>query len=153
LFKNNAGIEYPCCEVVKMADGNDSIGAIRAAGGLVWRDSASGREVAVIHRARYGDWTLPKGKLNPGEDWKDAAVREVEEETGCSVQLKDFAGIVSYETDGRQKVVQYWNMESVGESKFEPSEEVAEIKWLSVQKALEVLNYGGERDILRKNIK
>lgn len=136
-----------------MADENDCGSTIKAAGGLVWRDSARGREVAVIHRARYGDWTLPKGKLNPGEDWKDAAVREVKEETGCSVQVKDFAGTVSYETGGRQKVVQYWNMEPVGESKFEPSEEVAEIRWLSVQKALEVLDYDGEREILRKNSK
>ena len=81
----------------------------------------------------------------------DAAAREVKEETGCNVQLRDFAGTVSYETGGRQKIVQYWNMESVGQSEFKPSEEVAEVKWLSVQKALEMLDYGGEREMLRKN--
>jgi 8-oxo-dGTP pyrophosphatase MutT (NUDIX family) len=138
--------------LLKMADENDCGSAIRAAGGLVWRDSTRGREVAVIHRARYGDWTLPKGKLNPGEDWRDAAVREVKEETGCTVRLIDFAGTVSYETGGRQKVVQYWNMESVGQSEFEPSEEVEEIRWLSVKKALEVLDYDGERELLRKSV-
>lgn len=136
-----------------MVDENDCGSTIKAAGGLVWRDSARGREVAVIHRARYGDWTLPKGKLNPGEDWTEAAVREVMEETGCSVQLKDFAGTVNYETGGRQKIVQYWNMESIGQSEFKPSEEVEEIRWLSVQKALEVLDYDGEREILEKNSK
>ena len=134
-----------------MTDESNDVNTIRAAGGLVWRDSVQGREVVVIHRARYGDWTLPKGKLNPGEEWKDAAVREVKEETGYDVQLKGFAGKVSYKVGDTQKIVQFWNMAPVGESKFQPSEEVKEIMWLSVQKALEVLDYDGERELLRKN--
>jgi 8-oxo-dGTP diphosphatase len=133
-----------------MADGNNGVNTIRAAGGLIWRDSVRGREVAVIHRARYGDWTLPKGKLKPGEDWREAAIREVKEETGCTVQLQSFAGVVSYEVKGVPKVVQFWNMVPIGESKFEPSEEVDKVTWLSLQKALEVLDYDGERDLLRK---
>jgi 8-oxo-dGTP diphosphatase len=136
--------------LLKMADGNNSVNTIRAAGGLIWRDSARGREVAVIHRARYGDWTLPKGKLKPGEDWRDAAIREVKEETGYNVQLQSFAGVVSYEVKGVPKVVKFWNMVPIGESKFEPSEEVDRVTWLSLQKALEVLDHDGERELLRK---
>jgi 8-oxo-dGTP diphosphatase len=133
-----------------MADGNNGVNTIRAAGGLIWRDSVRGREVAVIHRARYGDWTLPKGKLKPGEDWRDAAIREVKEETGYNVQLQSFAGVVSYEVKGVPKVVKFWNMVPIGESKFEPSEEVDRVTWLSLQKALEVLDHDGERELLRK---
>lgn len=134
-----------------MADRNSDVNTIRAAGGLIWRDSVRGREVTVIHRARYEDWTLPKGKLEPGEDWRDAAIREVKEETGCNVQLQSFAGVVSYKVKGVPKVVQFWNMVPIGESKFEPSEEVDRVMWLSLQKALEVLDYEGERELLRKN--
>jgi len=134
-----------------MADENNDVDTIRAAGGLVWRDSPHGREVAVIYRARYGDWTLPKGKLNPGEDWRDAAIREVKEETGYDVQLKSLAGKVSYKVEGRPKVVQFWNMVPIGESEFKPSEEVKKVVWLPVQEALEKLDYDGERDLLRNN--
>jgi len=136
-----------------MSDENNAVNTIRAAGGLVWRDSVHGREIAVIHRARHRDWTLPKGKLEPGEDWKEAAVREVKEETGYCVQLKSFAGKISYNIKGTPKVVQFWNMEPIGESKFEPSKEVDRVRWLSVQKALEVLDYDAERELLRNNSK
>jgi 8-oxo-dGTP diphosphatase len=94
---------------------------------------------------------FPRGKLEPGEDWRDAAIREVKEETGYSVQLQSFAGVVSYKVKGVPKVVQFWNMAPIGESKFEPSEEVDRVMWLSLQKALEVLDYESERDLLRKN--
>jgi 8-oxo-dGTP diphosphatase len=133
-----------------MADGNNDVNTIRAAGGLIWRNSVRGREVAVIHRARYGDWTLPKGKLKLGEDWRDAAIREVKEETGYDVRLLSFAGSVSYKVKGVPKIVQFWNMMPIGDSKFEPSGEVDRVTWLSLQKALEVLDYEGERDLLRK---
>lgn len=128
---------------------NNPAKIIQAAGGLVWRTTPNGREVAVIHRGRYGDWTLPKGKLNPGENWEEAAVREVKEETGCNVKLESFAGEVNYEVKGAPKTVLFWNMIPIGECKFEPSEEVNQVAWLPVQKALERLDYAGERELLR----
>jgi len=140
----------PKMELFKWLMEMTGVNMIKAAGGLVWRDSVQGREVAVIHRARYGDWTLPKGKLKPGEDWSDAAIREVKEETGYDVRLQSFAGKVSYRVGDAQKEVQFWNMMPIGDSKFEASEEVESVMWLSVQKALEVLDYEGERDLLRK---
>ncbi len=92
---------------------------LTAAGGLLWRTTPKGRELAVIHRARYGDWTLPKGKLQPGEDWQKAALREVKEETGCEAKLVSFAGTVRYPVKGTPKLVLFFNMAPVGESQLQ----------------------------------
>lgn len=134
-----------------MTHDNGDSSVIRAAGGLVWRDSPRGKEVAVIHRARYGDWTLPKGKVKTEERWQEAAVREVWEETGCNIQVGSFAGSVSYTVKGVPKVVLFWNMSPVGECEFQPSEEVGEVVWLSIQEALAKLDYAGERRLLMDN--
>ena len=134
-----------------MDDVSCECNTIRAAGGLVWRKSDLGKEVAIIHRTRYGDWTLPKGKLNPGEDWLKAARREVKEETGCEVELESLAGVVKYEVENKPKIVCFWNMMAVGECDFKPSDEVDQVVWLPVQKALEILDYADERELLRRN--
>lgn len=126
-------------------------GIIEAAGGLVWRESERGREVAVIFRARRRDWTLPKGHLKPGETWQQAAVREVMEETGCSVRLGDFAGAVTYLVHGSPKVVLYWHMSRDGScSQIFDSGEVERVVWLTVPEALEKLDYENERAFLRR---
>lgn len=127
---------------------------VLAAGGLVWRDSPQrGRQIAVVHRPKYDDWTLPKGKLDPGERWQDAAVREVEEETGFEVRLGAFAGGSTHLTGRAPKVVLYWHMEVDGESRFAPENpaEVDALEWLSVNDARRRLTYERERRVLAES--
>ncbi len=122
--------------------------AIFAAGGILWRDGPDGKRLAVVHRPRHGDWVLPKGKLDPGEQWQDAALREVREETGYNAELGEFAGLVCYEILGIPKIVLFWNMEARGESTFVPGEEVDEVVWLTRADALRRLDHDDERRLL-----
>ena len=122
---------------------------IRAGGGLVWRKSSAGREIAVVHRPRYDDWTFPKGKLHKGETWEQAALREVEEETNCRASLGDFAGCSCYHYEDFPKVVLYWHMQLLQEGEFTPGEEVDRLEWLPVEAALKKLSYSGERQLLK----
>ena len=136
-----------------MVDESDAPTVIRAAGGLLWRKVGGRKELAVIQRTRYGgDWTLPKGKLEPGERWPDAALREVQEETQCRGCLGSFAGSVIYPVDGVPKVVLFWNMTLVGDCRFVPSDEVDALQWLPVKEALRTLDYAGERALVEANL-
>ena len=131
-----------------------SSSTIRAAGGVVWRNgSESGIEVAVIHRPRYDDWSIPKGKLAAGESEFEGAIREVHEETGYRVRPGRALGDVRYlkTEDGisREKVVRYWAMQAIGGA-FTPSREVDELRWLPVEEALDVLSRATDRDILAR---
>ena len=126
---------------------------ITAAGGLLWKLSGKKVKVAVIHRERYDDWTLPKGKLEEGESWQDAAIREVEEETGCSPILISFAGSTAYSVLGRAKVVLFWNMIATSECTFSPNEEVDEIRWIKFNDAIDLLTYESEKDLLQNQEK
>jgi 8-oxo-dGTP diphosphatase len=136
-----------------MSDNGDRVQVLRAAGGLLWRETASCRELAIIHRTRYGgDWTLPKGKLKQGESWQQAALREVAEETGCEVRLGVFAGATIYPVEGVPKIVLFWNMTPIGKCGFTPSEEVRQLQWLSVEEALEKLSYEGERALVADSL-
>lgn len=123
---------------------------VKAAGGVVWRrPPAGGIEVALVHRPRYDDWSLPKGKLDRGETWEDAAVREVEEEIGVRCRLGHELSAIAY-TDhkGRSKAVRYWLMEATAEHEFVPSDEVDEVRWLEGRKALGRLSYPLDRGVL-----
>jgi len=123
---------------------------VEAAGGVVVRDGESGPEVAVVHRPRYDDWSLPKGKLDPGETFEAAALREVEEETGLRCELGPELAPTSYRDErGRTKLVRYWLM-SPGPAGggFEPGEEVDELAWLPLTGAAERLDYEHDRRLL-----
>ena len=121
---------------------------VEAAGGVVVRAGDDGVEVCVVHRPRYGDWTLPKGKLDPGETFEDAALREVREETGLRCSLARELGSTRY-TDGkgRPKVVRYWLMEVDG-GEFEPNDEVDELRWMRPQEAMKALTYDRDRGVI-----
>ncbi len=126
---------------------------IRAAGGLVWReDPDGGRRLAVVHRPHRKDWSLPKGKLEEGERWEDAAVREVREETGCEARLVSFAGVVHYVPKSTPKVVLFWNMALVREGPLRFPEEVDELAWLTQKEALRRLDHETERELLLEAI-
>ncbi len=122
---------------------------IQGAGGLVWRQAGGEKQIALIHRPRYDDWALPKGKMEKGEDWETTALREVEEETGCKAKLGTFAGAVGYEVGGQPKVVLFWNMTLIGDCSFKPSKEVDQLTWVSVETALEKLQYESDKSVLR----
>jgi 8-oxo-dGTP diphosphatase len=115
---------------------------IRAAGGVVVRDGL----VLLVHRARYDDWSLPKGKLEPGETWEDAALREVWEETGVRCTLGAFLGSTHYSVDGKPKEVRWWAMTADGEA--HASNEVDAVQWVTPDEAREVLSYDWERELL-----
>src|SRR5512133_1299194 len=102
---------------------------IAAAGGVLIAPDKEGRtKVAVIHRPKYMDWSLPKGKLEEGESWHEAAIREVEEETGYRCEPIAELPHVSYlDRKGRRKLVRYWLMEPI-DGKFEPHGEVDELR-------------------------
>ena len=123
---------------------------VLAAGGVVWRRSPSGGlEVLLVHRPRYDDWTVPKGKLDPGEDHSSAALREVAEETGLRCTLGPELPSTSYmDRKGRPKQVRYWAMTASG-GEFTPTDEVDEIRWVPVETAGSLLTYGRDIDVLR----
>lgn len=121
---------------------------IRAAGGLLWRTGKSGYEIVVIRRRKYQDWTLPKGKLDAGESWEAAALREVLEETGFQAKLLGFAGALAYPTDKGPKVVRFWHMLARGPQGPLVENEVSEVLWLPLAEARARLDYDLERAIL-----
>lgn len=121
---------------------------IRAAGGLLWRRSPSGMEIAVVHRNRYDDWTLPKGKLQEGESWSEAAVREVREETGYDSTPLGFAGAIAYQTSNGPKVVRFWHMLATGEPSNQIDSEVDRVYWFPIEEARTRVQYPLERALL-----
>jgi 8-oxo-dGTP pyrophosphatase MutT (NUDIX family)/phosphohistidine phosphatase SixA len=125
---------------------------VLAAGAVLWRASDDGAEpeVAVIHRPRYDDWSLPKGKVDAGESEPITAVREVAEETGYRAHLGRRLTSVRYrvETQGIKKV-QYWAARTV-DGDFTPNDEVDELKWLPISAAIKQVQYPHDRKVLRR---
>ncbi len=117
---------------------------IEAAGGVIEQDGM----IAVVHRPRYDDWSLPKGKLDKNESSERAALREVQEETGLSCQLIEELEAVSYtDNRGRPKNVRYWRMKILG-GEFKANDEVDELRWLTPIEAIELLSYAHDRELV-----
>jgi 8-oxo-dGTP pyrophosphatase MutT (NUDIX family) len=128
---------------------------VRAAGGIVLRCTPGGDwQVLLIHRPRYDDWSLPKGKADAGESDEETALREVEEETGLRCTLGAPAGRTRYrDSKGRDKVVHYWLMEPASDTadlEFVANDEVDAVQWCSVAEATERLSYSHDRKLLTK---
>lgn len=133
---------------------------IRAAGGVLWRHAADAAtdddaavEVAVIHRPRYDDWSLPKGKLAAGETDLEGAVREVLEETGFHVRIGRSLGETRYDkataAGARPKIVRWWSMEA-DEGAFSPTREVDALEWLTLADAAARLSRDTDREVLER---
>jgi 8-oxo-dGTP pyrophosphatase MutT (NUDIX family) len=124
--------------------------AVQAAGGVVTRPGVGGTlEYLVVHRPRYDDWSVPKGKLEPGETHEDAARREIEEETGVRVELGAPLPTSEYvDRHGRPKFVHYWRMTSVGITPWMPNDEVDETRWITAAEAATLLTYEHDRRLV-----
>jgi ADP-ribose pyrophosphatase YjhB (NUDIX family) len=105
----------------------------------------------VVHRTRYGgEWSLPKGKVQAGESWEKAALREVKEETNCDAGIRGYAGTIAYMSRGAPKIVVFWHMAPVEECTFRRSAEVDRIEWLDLQRAIKQVKYPEEKRLLGK---
>jgi 8-oxo-dGTP pyrophosphatase MutT (NUDIX family) len=126
---------------------------VRAGGGVLRRRRPDGEyEIAVVHRPKYGDWSLPKGKVDPNESDEDAALREVEEETGIRARLGPEVGATRYrDGKGRPKQVRYWLMEPADPgtpAPFRPNHEVDDLRWCSEADAGKLLSYQHDRELV-----
>ncbi|HEX5588633.1 MAG TPA: NUDIX hydrolase [Acidimicrobiia bacterium] len=124
---------------------------VRAAGGVVWERTAKGdTRILLVHRPRYDDWSLPKGKAENDERAEETALREVEEETGMRCELGREIGRTRYrDSRGRQKEVRYWLMEPDRDTgAFSPNDEVDEIRWCSPKDAVKLLSYDHDRRLI-----
>lgn len=125
--------------------------AVFAAGCVVWRRAGANIEVLLIHRPRYDDWSLPKGKREAGEDDLACALREVEEETSVVGVLGAELETVYYKDHkGRDKTVRYWALEdtTLDRPLFEPNDEVDEIEWASPATSVDTLTYSHDQALV-----
>ncbi len=127
---------------------------VQAAGGLVTRvDEDGDLQVLVVHRSRYDDWSFPKGKLDRGETFEDAALREVTEETGLVCRLAGELASVRYrDAAGRPKLVRYWHMVPLqGDVEdFVFNSEIDDLRWARIEESRRLLTYSHDRDLLSR---
>ncbi len=134
----------------------ESTKTVAAAGAVLWRPAevadVAATQVAVIHRPRYADWSLPKGKVEPGETEPVTAVREIHEETGYSAVLGRRLGTTSYDIPQGRKRVWYWAARATA-GEFTPTGEADKLIWLPVDAAINRLQYPQDQKVLRRFVK
>lgn len=131
---------------------------VYAAGVICWRENKGTLEVLLVHRPKYGDWTFPKGKQDPGEYLPETAVREMREETGISLKLGRPLAQISYSVEkNEEKIVYYWSSKvrekALEKKKFKANEEISEISWDKAESAIEKLSYKHDQKLLKEVIK
>jgi 8-oxo-dGTP diphosphatase len=138
-------------EDFEIGDGSPDVSA---AGGVLLAPDENGKtKVVAIHRPKYMDWSLPKGKLEEGEGWQEAALREVEEETGYRCEpILELPHVSYLDRKGRRKLVRYWLMEPI-EGKFESHSEVDELRWVTPEGADELLTYPHDKELVRRALR
>lgn len=131
-----------------MGNDRDSEITVRAGGGIVVRQASSGPQVLLVHRPNYDDWSFPKGKLDPGEKFRQAALREVFEETGfwCKAHRPRLTSVTYHDRQERLKEVRYWLM-TIKKGEFVPNEEVDLITWLAPERVGDRLSYKRDRSL------
>ena len=124
---------------------------IFAAGAVIWRRNKKNVEIALVHRPRYDDWSLPKGKQDPGEAMVSCAYREVIEETNLKVGFGPYIGDTEYFVADGLKKVHYWSARLAEDSpEFHPNEEVDLLEWHSIESALDKATRDSDREIIQK---
>ena len=125
------------------------VSEIQAAGAIVWRRNESDAiEIALVHRPKYDDWSIPKGKVEGEESLIACAYREVVEETGFAVRFGQSLGSAHYEVNGLPKTVTYWSARLLGEQGKPNPEEVDAVRWMSCEEAKEQLGRDSDRQIV-----
>jgi 8-oxo-dGTP diphosphatase len=118
---------------------------------LLWREIAAGEiEIALVHRPRYDDWSLPKGKIDENETALACAYREVFEETGIKARFTRQLGAVEYEDNGAQKRVKYWVAQALGASDFVANEEVDQLRWLKPTDSIELATHQSDKEMIER---
>src|SRR6266851_1347050 len=124
---------------------------IRVAGGIIQRATQNGDEIMVVYRKREQDWTLPKGEVRDNESFQEAALREVEAETGCTCRLGNYLGTISYADNGVPKVVMFWKMTVLQEKGIvSGTEAIGEAVWMPVAAAIQRLSHAQEKSLLSR---
>lgn len=123
---------------------------VLAAGAVLWRPGTDGVQVAVVHRPRYDDWSLPKGKLDHGESMAAAAVREIREETGVGARLGSWLCDVRYAVAEGRKLVRYWSAEACTVPRFVANHETDQLRWVTPDAARGLLSYAHDAEVVAR---